>query len=44
MGGILWSIAIEIAVHFYNLRVDPYVLVGVFLLLVAAGLLMRRRR
>ena len=38
------GIAVEIAAHFYNLRVDPYVLVGVFLLLVAAGLLMRRRR
>jgi len=34
---------VEIAVRFYNLRVDPSVLVGVFLLLVAAWILLRRR-
>jgi len=31
------------AVKFYNLRVDPAVLVGVVLLLVAAWILLRRR-
>ncbi len=34
----------EIAVAFYNLRaVDPYVLLGVFLLAVASWFLLRRR-
>ena len=33
----------EIAVAILNLRVEPYVLVGVFLLLVAAWILLRRR-
>jgi len=33
----------EIAVRFLNLRVDPAVLVGVVLLVVAAWILLRRR-
>ena len=34
---------LEVAVRFHNVSVDPVVLVGVFLLLVAGWLLMRRR-
>jgi len=30
-------------VQLYNLKVDPYVLVGVVLLLVAAWIMLRRR-
>jgi len=33
----------EIAVAILNLRVDPYVLVGAFLLLIAGWILLRRR-
>jgi hypothetical protein len=39
----LLALAVVIAVRFLNLRLDPYVLVVVLLLLIAAWILLRRR-